>query len=104
MLTSQIKIQNKSCFSGNRFTRRDTTIFLFSCQVKLYHRPCICVNRKYQFMVIGTGLCGIGDHELQVCQRRIKKGAASHGNVVDALWALRSFMMQDCFTLAKINQ
>lgn len=34
----------------------------------------------------------------------LQNGAGSHGNVVDALWALRSFMFQDCMTLAKRNE
>ena len=33
----------------------------------------------------------------------LQNGAGSHGNVVDALWALRQFMFQDCLTLAKPN-
>ena len=31
----------------------------------------------------------------------LANGAGNHGNVVNALWALRSFMFQDCLTLAR---
>ena len=31
----------------------------------------------------------------------LENGVGSHGNAVDALWALRNFMLQDSFTLYK---
>lgn len=33
----------------------------------------------------------------------LSNGAGNHGNVVNALWALRNFMFQDCLTLARSN-